>query len=46
MLIVKNWGYLATLGNFEIVAAENGETAELRNFHNQAPLIDSFTIFT
>ena len=25
MLIVKNWGYLASLGHFEIVAAENGE---------------------
>ena len=25
MLTVKNWGYLASLGHFEIVAAENGE---------------------
>ena len=25
MLTVKNWGYLAALGHFEIVGAENGE---------------------
>ena len=25
MLTVKNWGYLAALGHFEIVAAENGD---------------------
>ena len=25
MLTVKNWGYLASFGHFEIVAAENGE---------------------
>ena len=25
MLTVKNWGYLTTLGHFEIVVAENGE---------------------
>ena len=25
MLTVKNWGYLASLGHFEIVAAENDE---------------------
>ena len=25
MLTVKNWGYLASLGHFEIVAEENGE---------------------
>ena len=25
MLTVKNWGQLATLGQFEIVAEENGE---------------------
>ena len=25
MFTVKNWGYLAALGYFEVVAAENGE---------------------
>ena len=28
MLTVKNWGYLAALGYFEVVAAENDEKPE------------------
>ena len=41
MLTVKNWGYLATLGHFEIVAAENGEKPKSGIFISQ-PLL--FTV--
>ena len=43
MLTVKNWGYFASLGHFEIVAAENGEKP--KSDISITCLIDSFTTF-
>ena len=38
---MKNWGYLATLGYFEVVAAENGEKPE-SGISKIQPLIHAF----
>ena len=39
MLTGKNWGLLATLGHFEIVAAENGEKPKSGIFITQPLLL-------